>query len=268
MSFRHIRQADSGRGILGDKQSRPILILGGLSAIALAYARVCAVEGRALVLVGRHAERLSQAASDLEARGAAFAAVEIADLADLDAIATVWETICNAHGLPEEILVAYGVLGDMDETKANVGVLRRHLETNFVSVALWLEIAAEAMETAGRGRIVVIGSVAGDRGRQSNYPYGAAKGALERYTEGLAHRFALGGRQVSVHLIKPGFVETPMTDGLSRGGPLWAEPPQVARAMRGAVLAGRRVAYVPWFWRFVMLLIRSVPAFVLHKTRL
>ena len=110
--------------------------------------------------------------------------------------------------------------------------------------------------------------VAGDRGRQSNYPYGAAKGGLELYAQGLSHRFALAGGQVTMHLIKPGFVDTPMTDDMAKGGPLWASPEQVAESMRRAVKAGRPVAYVPWFWQVIMMIIRSLPRFILHKTGL
>ena len=120
--------------------------------------------------------------------------------------------------------------------------------------------------------IVVIGSVAGDRGRQSNYPYGAAKGGLERYVEGLQHRLALANRtagsKLSIHLVKPGFVDTPMTEGMAKSGPLWASPISVARAMRRGVLRGRRVIYVPGFWRLIMMAICSVPSVILHRTKL
>jgi NAD(P)-dependent dehydrogenase (short-subunit alcohol dehydrogenase family) len=114
----------------------------------------------------------------------------------------------------------------------------------------------------------VIGSVAGDRGRQSNYPYGAAKAGLERYVEGLQHRFALGSGSISAHLVKPGFVDSPMTEGMEKGGPLWATPDQVAQAIWRGVSRGRTVLYVPSYWLSIMAIIRAVPGFVLHKTRL
>lgn len=253
---------------MDDTKTRPILILGATSAIAAAYARLCAGEGALLVLAGRRRDRLALAASDLEARGATSAAVFDGDLADLDDIERQWNDITRCYGVPAEICIAYGALGDMQALKDDASALRAHLETNYVSAAMWLELAAKAMEDAGGGRIVAIGSVAGDRGRQSNYPYGAAKGALERHMEGLAHRFALGGDGLSAHLVKPGFVDTPMTDGMDKGGPLWATPEQIASAMRKGVAKGKRVIYAPWFWRFIMMIIKAVPAFVLHKTKL
>lgn len=248
--------------------SETVLILGGYSAIANAYARLCASEGLPLVLTGRNRQRLEAAAADLEARGAPSVSIYACDLADTASIATVWETIVNAHGSPFEVMLAYGVLGDMDTLKSNPEALKQHLITNFVSAAIWLERAAAAMEAAGLGRLVVIGSVAGDRGRQSNYPYGAAKGALGRYAQGMAHRFSLHGGNVSVHLVKLGFVDTPMTEGMPKDGPLWASPERVAQAIRRGVLAGRQVFYVPWFWRAIMLIIQSLPASILHRTRL
>lgn len=255
-----------------DQAAGPVLILGASSAIAEAYARICAAEGRALVLAGRSRERLEAMAADLVVRGAAKAEIHVGDLADTQAIPEAWAAIEAAHGPLSEVLLAYGVLDDMDTLKAGGATLAEHLNTNFVSAALWIEAAAGAMERAGRGRIVVIGSVAGDRGRQSNYPYGAAKGGLERYLEGLQHRFALANRssgaRLSAHLVKPGFVDTPMTEGMAKGGPLWVGPEVIAHAMRRGVLAGRRVLYVPWFWRIIMMIIRAVPAFVLHRTKL
>ncbi len=245
-----------------------VLILGGTSAIAGAYARLCAQEGLRVVLVGRNKERLEKATADLEVRGAASAAFYLCDLANTNRIALSWEGIVKTHGAPSEVLLAYGVLGDLERVKSDADALRESLVTNFVSAAIWLECAAKTLLDAGTGRIVVIGSVAGDRGRQSNYPYGAAKGGLELYAQGLSHRFALAGGRVTMHLIKPGFVDTPMTDGMAKNGPLWASPDQVAGAMRRAVKAGRPVAYVPRFWQAVMMIIRALPRFILHKTGL
>ena len=135
----------------------PVLILGANSAIAEAYARLCAGEGRGLVLAGRNRQRLEAAAADLKARGAASVAADVCDLALLEGISDAWLEIVAAQGTPSEVLLAYGILGDLDRTKAEPDLLQRHLETNFVSAALWLECAANALETAGRGRLVVLG---------------------------------------------------------------------------------------------------------------
>jgi NAD(P)-dependent dehydrogenase (short-subunit alcohol dehydrogenase family) len=114
--------------------------------------------------------------------------------------------------------------------------------------------------------VVAVSSVAGDRGRQSNYAYGAAKGGLALYMQGLAHSLApVGARAV---VVKPGFVDTPMTDGMAKGGPLWARPEAIAKAIRSAASRGGPIQYAPGFWRMIMLAIRAVPAFVFHKTKL
>lgn len=246
-----------------------VLILGATSAIAQSYARICAAEGAAIVLAGRKAERLSAIAADLRARGATSTAFHAGDLSAVDEIPGLWSEIVAAHGCPSEVLLAYGILRNIASLRSDSAELAAYLTTNFTSAAIWLELVASAMESAGHGRIVVIGSVAGDRGRQSNYLYGAAKAALERQVEGLQHRFALAsGKSLSAHLAKPGFVDTPMTDGMEKGGILWASPSAVAAAIRRGVQADRRKFYVPWFWRAIMFIIRNLPAAVLHRTRL
>jgi short-subunit dehydrogenase len=249
-------------------RSETILVLGGTSAIAAAYARLCAQEGKRIVLVGRNQSRLDANAADLAGRGAEKVETRICDLSDREQIEAVYSDIVASCGGPDEVLLAYGVLGDLAAVKSEPQALQEHLTTNFVSAAIWLELTARAFEARGSGRLVVIGSVAGDRGRQSNYPYGAANAGLERYVEGLMHRFALASGKITAHLVKPGFVDTPMTDGMAKGGPLWASPEVVARAMRRGVLKGRRVLYVPWFWRVIMAIIRTLPALILHKTKL
>jgi short-subunit dehydrogenase len=117
-----------------------------------------------------------------------------------------------------------------------------------------------------RGAIGVIGSVAGDRGRQSNYVYGSAKGGLGIFVQGLRHRLWSIG--INVVLIKPGFVDTPMTAAFPKGGPLWASPERVARDIHAALRSGRATLYTPWFWGWVMAIIRNVPDAIFRKTKL
>jgi decaprenylphospho-beta-D-erythro-pentofuranosid-2-ulose 2-reductase len=253
---------------MSDADTGAVLVLGGTSAIASAYARLCAAKGRPIVLAGRNPARLAAAAADLTARGASEVQVHAGDLADGERIGAMFGEITAATPDIGEVLLAYGVLGDMAEVKRPAPALSTHLQTNFLSAALWLEHCAAALEARGAGRIIVIGSVAGDRGRQSNYPYGAAKAGLERYVEGLQHRFALGGGRISTHFVKAGFVDSPMTEGMDKGGPLWATPDQVAQSIRRGVARGQAVLYVPWFWRAIMAVICAVPRFVFHKTRL
>jgi NAD(P)-dependent dehydrogenase (short-subunit alcohol dehydrogenase family) len=113
---------------------------------------------------------------------------------------------------------------------------------------------------------VVIGSVAGDRGRASNYVYGATKAGLGALVEGIAHRLARSGARAV--LIKPGFVDTPMTAAIANKGVLWAKPEAVARTIVAAAERGPPVVYTPWFWRGIMLIVRNTPSFVFHKTNL
>jgi short-subunit dehydrogenase len=140
------------------------------------------------------------------------------------------------------------------------------LQVNFTSAAAWCQAIAAVFERQRSGALLVIGSVAGDRGRASNYVYGASKAGLGVFVEGVAHRLAgTGSRAV---LIKPGFVDTPMTAGVARKSALWARPETVARVIVASANRGGPVVYAPWFWRAIMLVVRNVPSTIFHKTRL
>ncbi|MEO0466513.1 MAG: SDR family NAD(P)-dependent oxidoreductase [Pseudomonadota bacterium] len=248
---------------------KTILILGATSAVAKAYARLRAAEGDCrIILAGRRAEALEDIAADLKARGASEALICSGEIGDPESVEKLWDQISTSHGVPGEALLAYGVLGDQTEQQASAEALVSLLNVNLVSAALWAEKLMAAFETAGTGRLAIIGSVAGDRGRQSNYLYGATKGALERIAEGMAHRAAKHS-DISVTLAKPGFIDTPMTDHIEgKGGPLWATPEQIAASTAKAVDKKRSRIYSPWFWRFVMLIIRALPVPMIHRTKL
>jgi short-subunit dehydrogenase len=243
-----------------------VVILGALSAIAEATARRFAADGAALVLVARDATRLKELCQDLMVRGATQAipvALDLAAEADPAAKLTAWTDQLGGLGA---VLIAYGVLTDQEKAQGSPLETGKAIDVNFTSAAMWAQAAAAILEQQRTGVLLVIGSVAGDRGRQSNYVYGAAKAGLAALTQGIGHRLAkVGARAV---LIKPGFVDTPMTAGLKKGGPLWATPAQIADVIHKAAHSGGPVVYAPWFWRFVMLIIRAVPAFVFHKTKL
>lgn len=247
--------------------SRRVLILGGSSAIAHAYARIRAAQGCRLVLAGRRADLLDANAADLKARGAAGAEVVQADLADPAALTGAAERLFAAEAFPDEVLIAYGSLPDQAAAANDLDLARQALEVNLVSPALWL-LALMKAKPAGRAlAVAVIGSVAGDRGRGSNFVYGAAKGGLARMVEGLQHAHA--GAEVSVTLVKPGFVMTPMTEGIAgRGGPLWATPEAVGGAIAQAVDKRKPEIYAPGFWRLIMLLIRHLPRFVFNRMKI
>jgi decaprenylphospho-beta-D-erythro-pentofuranosid-2-ulose 2-reductase len=139
------------------------------------------------------------------------------------------------------------------------------LEVNFTATVALLTLLANRLEAARHGCIAVITSVAGDRGRQSNYVYGAAKGGVDRFLEGLRNRLFRSG--VAVITIKPGFVDTPMTAGLRKNA-LFASPRRVGRAIHRAIEARRSVVYVPWFWRPIMFLVTALPESIFRRLRL
>ena len=244
---------------------RKIWVLGGTSAIAQAYARLTAAGGANLLLIGRNQDHLQANAADLTARGGQ-AAIERTDLAgavDYDAIVA---GLIDRHGFPDEVVVAYGILGDQERALNDVAQAREIIEVNFVSVALWLLAIRKRHDPARPLTFVVIGSVAGDRGRGSNYIYGSAKGGLDRFLEGMQHAHA--GTSLHVLRVKPGFVDTPMTAGIKKGGPLWAKPDAVARDIQRAVDRRAAVVYTPWFWRLIMTIICAMPRFLFNRMKI
>lgn len=252
----------------GDTPKR-IVILGALSAIAEAAAREWARRGPArFALVGRQPERLEAVASHLRVIGAEVATY-MADLDTADASALTSRIAAEIGGI-DIVLLAYGALGDQQASERDPKAAAQQLQTNFVSAAPWSLAAANVLEAQGHGCLVVIGSVAGDRGRASNYVYGAAKGGLGLLVQGIAHRLSKAGARAV--LVKPGFVETPMTAHIQgRGGPLWSTPERVAAVIVAAAdpaSGAKAVVYAPWFWRWIMFVIRNIPDRVFHKTGL
>ena len=246
--------------------SRTVLVLGATSAIATAYCRRIAPSGARFVLVGRNPGRLESVGLDLKARGAADAHAVPADLADMADCAKRFAAFTEGAGLPDEVIIAYGVLGRQEEAESNPEETRRIIDVNFTSAALWLQVAAAALRGDKPRSLVVIGSVAGDRGRRSNYVYGSAKAGLDAFAEGVAHR--LHGGNVHVLAVKPGFVDTPMTAHIERSGPLWAKPERIAGDIERALRRKKRVLYTPWFWRPIMFVVRIVPRPLFYRTKL
>jgi decaprenylphospho-beta-D-erythro-pentofuranosid-2-ulose 2-reductase len=241
-----------------------IVIVGATSAMAQAAARLWAAQGARLVLLGRNGARLEEIAADLRARGATDVRVQLCDYTQAPAHAELQALAGQLGGL-DIVLLAYGVLGDQKDANRDEAALKNLLEVNFTSAARWCQAAASLLEAQQSGVLLVLGSVAGDRGRQSNYAYGAAKAGLSVLVQGIAHRLAPSGARAV--LIKPGFVDTPMTAHL-RKGPLWASPDALGRAIVTAGRGGGAVVYAPGFWRLIMLIIRLTPAALFHKTQL
>ncbi|CAB3718895.1 putative oxidoreductase [Paraburkholderia sediminicola] len=245
---------------------KKVLIVGATSAIAIACARRWASEGATLFLVGRQAERLEQIAADLVARGAKAATSHVLDMNDFDAHQAMLDACVGTLGGIDVALIAHGTLSDQKACEQDVKVALRELSTNGLSVIALLTPLANVMESAKTGVIAVISSVAGDRGRPSNYVYGTAKAAVSTFCEGLRARLFKSG--VHVLTIKPGFVDTPMTAGMPLPGPLVATPERVANDIVRAVEKKKDSIYTPWFWSGIMLIIRSVPGFLFKRASL
>jgi short-subunit dehydrogenase len=241
-----------------------IAIFGATSAIAEQVARLYAARGDRLFLAGRRDEQLRRIAADLGVRGAGTVETFVIDFADVARFPEMLDACEAAIGTVDVALLAYGSLPDQHRSERDPEQAAGELHVNFVSPAVLLD--SIALRMAPGGRIGAITSVAGDRGRQSNYLYGAAKGGLSRYLEGLRHRLAPQG--IRVVDIRPGFVDTPMTAHLDKGGPLWAAPEKVAADIVRSLERGRSTAYTPWFWGPIMRVIRNVPERIFHKTRL
>ncbi|HAI46873.1 MAG TPA: short-chain dehydrogenase [Stenotrophomonas sp.] len=242
-----------------------ILIIGATSAIAEAVARRYAARGAALCLVARNGQRLATIGADLGVRGAAQVSQYTLDVNDLDAHAGMLAHAWQVLGTPDVVLVAHGTLPDQAACEASVEVFMAEFATNGSATLALLVPIANRLAEAGHGTLAVITSVAGDRGRQSNYAYGAAKAATSAFLSGLRQR--LFKRGVAVVDIRPGFVDTPMTAHL-RKGPLWASPDQVAGRIVGGIARGTPVLYAPGFWRLIMLVIRLLPQAVFNRTAL
>ena len=242
-----------------------VLIIGATSAIAEATARIYASRGSRLYLVARDPKRLDAIVEDLRVRGAGTVGCNSLDINDLARHEEVLDAAWTDLGDLDVVLVAHGTLPDQKSCEASVGTALSEFATNGTSTIALLTPLANRMERTGRGTIVVISSVAGDRGRASNYLYGAAKAAVTTFLSGMRQRLARRG--VNVVTIKPGFVDTPMTRNFKKG-PLWAKPEAVATGIVKAVDRGKPVAYLPGFWFLIMTVIRSIPEFIFKRISL
>lgn len=233
-----------------------ILIIGATSAIAKATARCFAERGDQLYLLARDQERLSDLANDLRIRGANTVAYARFDAAAIEQYPSLLDkAIAELDGL-DVVLIAHGTLSDQTACERSIELTLQELNTNAISVIGLLTLLANYFEQRKQGCIAVISSVAGDRGRQSNYIYGTAKGAITIFMQGLRNRLAKSNVQVLT--IKPGFVNTPMTATFKKGA-LWAEPEAIATGIVTAISKQKDIVYLPFWWRYIMLIIRTIP---------
>lgn len=248
--------------------SENVLILGATSGIARALGHVLAQRGCRLILAGRKGEELDKMAADLRIRYQAEAAVEPFEALDFAGHAAFLDRCTGRFsGDLTGVILCYGYMTTQAEADTDFGKARHTLDVNFTSPVSILSLAANYLERRRSGYLAVISSVAGDRGRQSNYTYGASKAGLSAYLQGLRNRLYRTG--VHVLTIKPGFVDTPMTQGLvNPQSPLVATPERVARDIDRAIRKRKDVLYTPWFWWGIMTVIRSIPELIFKRLQL
>jgi decaprenylphospho-beta-D-erythro-pentofuranosid-2-ulose 2-reductase len=246
-----------------------VLIVGASSGIAQALSAVLARRDCTLVLAGRNRDELERSAADLRVRYRASVFVESFDATDFSCFGTLFRnSLEHLGGVLDGVVVCHGYLPDQQRAENDPADVRRTVDINFTSVVVLLNIAADYLRGKRRGGyLAAISSVAGERGRQSNFIYGAAKAGLSAYLDGLRNRLHSDG--IHVLSIKPGFVATAMTQGLVReDSPLVAKPERVARDIDRAIRRRQNTLYTPWFWRPIMAVIRAVPEPLFKRLKL
>lgn len=232
----------------------PVLVLGGRSDIGLAVAHRFAAAGHPVILSARGADGLEKVCADIALRHGTEARRVEFDVLDTTRMAGFVDEL---EELPGIVVCVVGAMGDQGKSERNPEAAALVMRTNYEGPALILGLLAERMTARGRGTIVGVSSVAGDRGRATNYVYGSAKAGFTAFLSGLRNRLAK--RDVHVITVKPGFVSTRMTEGMDLPAPLVAAPGEVADAIHRAVLRRRDVVYIRPIWRPLMCLIRAIP---------
>lgn len=241
------------------------VIIGATSAIAEQCARLWAPDTEVLTLVGRDMARTERVAADLRVRHPAIRVVcKSVDFTDPEAIQVLAEGVAaSSAGGIDSVLIAHGMLPEQAACEQDLAKCREALDVNALSPVLFAEAFVQQLVRAGKGRMAIIGSVAGDRGRKSNYVYGAAKALVDRYAQGLQHRLA--SSPVRIVLVKPGPTDTPMTAHLKSQGMKLADPAQVARQIVTGLACGTPVIYAPRKWQLIMMVIRHMPRWVFNR---
>jgi short-subunit dehydrogenase len=246
-----------------DQRGRTWLVLGAASSVARAFARLVAEQGATVLLAGRDTDDLDRSAADLTARYGATARVLAFDARDRASIAAV-VAHCRDHvaagGL--DVFLAFGSMPEQAAMEADPALAAATIEATYTGAVEILLGLAPLLEAGRQGRVIVLGSVAGDRGRLKNYVYGSAKAGLATFTAGLRNRLFRSG--VLVTTVKPGFMDTAMTWGLP-GMFLVASPEDAAQACLKAAAKGKEVVYYPVFWALIMLIIRLIPERIFKK---
>lgn len=241
----------------------PVLILGAASDIGAAIARRFAAAGHPLQLAARRPERLERARADLELRHQVTVTLHAFDALDLDAHAGFVDALPDVPGIAVSVV---GLMGDQGENERDIAAAVQVMRSNYEGPASILGHLANRFEARGSGTLVGVSSVAGLRGRATNYVYGSAKAGFTAYLSGLRNR--LSGKGVHVLTVLPGFVDTQMTEGMDLPERLTAAPDEVGEAVFRAVATGRDVIYVRRIWRLIMGIITRIPERLFKKMRI
>ena len=242
-----------------------ILVLGATSGIAEATCRIWAAQGASLFLVARNSEKLAAVAADLRVRGAGYVDTAVADLDDTEQHPALLAHAINSLTGMDIAYLTYGILGDQAQAEQDFDTAAQILHSNFVAPVSLLTWLANFCVQRHSGTLAVISSVAGDRGRKSNYLYGSSKAGLSAFLGGLRNRVDREG--VTVLTIKPGPTKTAMTAAMP-GSDKFADPDQVAKSIAAAIAAKKDQLYVPFIWQPIMCIIRNIPERIFKKLNL
>lgn len=238
------------------------LVLGASSLIVQETLELLAKPDVKFYLVGRNEAKLNIVKAHLESVGQSSIFVETADLCNFDRYQQIFDNSIQTMGNVDCLFVGYGILPNQQELEQDMSKIVENFNINALGVILFVSLVANYFEQRGSGSIVVISSVAGDRGRRSNYFYGSAKASITVFLQGLRHRFAK--KNIKVITIKPGLVDTPMTSHLEKNL-LFASAEKVAKDIFSAISRNKEIVYTPWFWRYIMAIIRLLPEKIFKK---
>lgn len=243
--------------------AKTLLMLGAKSDIGLAIAHEFSAQGFDLILAARDATSLDASKADIEVRYQNSVEIVDFDVLDYSSHCAFYETLsCK----PDVVASVVGYLGEQDKAQSDFEHARKIIDSNYTGLVSILSCVAEDMAIKKSGALIAVSSVAGDRGRPSNYCYGSAKGGFSLFLEGLAARMSKLG--VKVLDVKPGFVATRMTAGMGLPQALVVEPTVIAVDVYKAYSKGKNVVYTPWFWTYIMLIIRNIPKVIFNRLSL
>lgn len=244
------------------KNGQRILVFGALSSICTEVLKLLASHNAQFYLAARDEAKLTAQKDDLQCRGATVVGYESYDFNQWKHHEAVVGRAVDALGRIDTVIVAHGSLPDQALCESSADAMRVCMEDNFTSAAIIIQCCSAVLATQGSGTLAIISSVAGDRGRKSNYAYGAAKSAIDTLLQGLRARFT--GSPIQIVNIKPGMIDTPMTQHMPHGA-LWSTPQAIAPKILRAITRGNGVYYVPGYWRYIMLVIRLLPNAILAR---